>query len=270
MKKLGHRFLLIPLCVFIFQYPCCFSNEVRIEPKERTYNMPGSLLQNIDQAIQDGNFSCAKKVLFSRNYFELNDKRLLILLGIPDYLCASNSFLPVTVDDQGNWLAGPILPGAPSLVVPGPDNALWLAAQWQVEGTFPALYRSLDGVNWKEIKLPGNRDVDCCFERLDWICFRQGAIRLKFASDATGKTACWEAGLDELAGSIGAGRDGPGPVWKRTAIASDGEHETPCPSVPLGQGSWIRNESDRSGGIIFKRNDRRSNLSVIIPNSLDK
>jgi len=223
--------------------------------------MPGSILQVIKQAARDGNFSCNKRVLSSLDFFELADGRLLILVGIPDYLCASNSFMPVTVDDKGQWLAGPILPGAPSWIVPGPDNALWLAAQWQVEGTFPALYRSLNGVDWQEIKLPENRDVDYCFEKLERICFHQEVMRLKFASAATGKTACWEAAAVGIAGA--------GPAWKRIGDALDDDPKIPCISVPLGRGSWIREEADRSGGIVFKKNGRHYKISVVIPGSLD-
>jgi hypothetical protein len=251
----------IQLCIVFSLCQCCFSNNGTTELKGRIYGMPSSILQNINQAIQDGNFSCEKKVLFSRNFFELNDKRLLILVGIPDYFCASNSFMPVTVDDQGKWRAGSIIPGEPSWMLLGPDNALWLAAQWQIEGTFPALYRSMNGVDWNEIKLPENRDVDCCFERLDQICFQQGIIRLKFASAVTGKTACWEAEVDGLAGL--------GPVWKQIGNTWDGDQETPCPFVPLGQGAWIRKESNKAGGIIFKKSSRYSKISVVIPNALE-
>jgi len=262
MTKPDRRLLLIPLCVFFFQYPCCFSNEVKIEPEERTTSMPGSFLLAIDQAIRNGNFSCDKKELFSRHFFELADGRLLILAGIPDYLCASNSFMPVTVDDRGQWLAGPILPGAPSWIVSGPDNALWLAAQWQVEGTFPALYRSTNGVDWKEIKLPENRDVDCCFERLERICFQQKVVHLEFTGATGGKTAYWETGLGGIAGS--------GPVWKRTARAADGDPQAPCPFDLLGPGSWSRKEADRSGGIVFKKNARQTKISVLIPGDLTR
>jgi hypothetical protein len=260
MKKPDRRFLLIPLCIFFLRYPCCFSNQ---KVETRVYNMPDSIVQEIDRAVRDGNFSCEKKVLFSRDFFALADQRLLILIGIPDYLCASNSFMPVTIDDQGKWLAGPILPGAPSLLAQAPDNSLWLAAQWQIEGTFPALYRSTNGVDWTEIKLPENRGVDCCFERLERICFHQGAVRLKFSGDATEKTACWETGLEGLA------QPGQGPVWKPVVAAQEGAGENSCLSVPLGHGSWIRIESEQSNWIYFKKNRMYAKISLVIPRSLE-
>jgi hypothetical protein len=253
------RFIL--LCIVFSLCQGCGSNKEAMEEKERVYSMPSSIWQNIKQAVQDSDFSCEKKTLFSRHFFELADQRLLILIGIPDYLCASNSFLPVAVDDQGQWQTGAITPGEPSLMVVGPDKALWLVAQWQIEGTFPALYRSLNGVDWQEIKLPENRDVDCCFERLDRICFHQGSIRLKFASAVTAKTACWEAGVEGLAGS--------GPVWRQIANDPDGGNEALCPFVVMGQGGWIRRESDRSSGVIFKKDNRHSKFSVVIPSSLE-
>ncbi len=260
MEKNGYRLLLILSCVFLTLGQCCFSNQ---KVETRVYNMPDSIVQAIGRAVQDGNFSCAKKTLFSRDYFQLDDERLLILVGIPDYLCASNSFMPVVADGQGKWLAGPPMPGAPSWIVPGPDDALWLAAQWQVEGTFPALYRSLNGVDWQEIKLPDNRGVDCCFERLERICFHRGAIRLKFAGDATAKTAYWEAGLEALA------LPGQEPVWKSADAFQEGAGETSCPFVPLGHGSWTRIESEQSSWIYFKKNRMYSKISLVIPGSLE-
>ena len=248
-------------CVFLLLCLGFFPNSGATELKERIFPMPSSILQSIRQAIRDGNFSCGKKALFCRNFFELKDGRLLILVGVPDYLCASNSFMPVTVDDQGRWLAGTILPGAPSWIVPGPDDALWLATQWQVEGTFPALYRSLDGVDWQEIKLPENRDVDCCFEKLEPICFQQNVMRLKFASAETGKTAYWQAALDP--GAVSA------PVWQPVAHAGDGASAVPCSSVLLGQGSWIRVESGRSNWISFKKNRMYARIALLVPRRLE-
>jgi hypothetical protein len=258
MIKPDRRFLLIPLCMFFLRYPCCFSNQ---KVETRVYRMPDSIVQAIDRAVRGGNFSCDRKELFSRDFFELADGRLLILVGIPDYLCASNSFMPVTVDDRGQWLAGPILPGAPSWIVPGPDNSLWLAAQWQVEGTFPALYRSTNGVDWQEIKLPENRDVDCCFERLERICFRQKVVRLEFTSATGGKTVYWQAALDRRTGSA--------PVWQPVAHAGDGASAIPCSSVPLGQGSWIRVESGRSNWISFKKNRMYAKIALLVPRLLE-
>jgi len=260
MTKPVCEYLIIQLCVFLLLGQCCFSNR---EVETRVYTMPDSIVQEIGRAAQGGNFSCAKKTLFSRDFFELGDDRLLILLGIPDYLCASNSFMPVTVDDQGQWLAGRPMPGAPSWLVRGADDALWLAAQWQVEGTFPALYRSLDGVDWQEIKLPEDRNVDCCFERLTRICFHPGAVRLKFEGDAAGAEASWEAGLD------GLDAPGPGPVWKPVAAAHEGADESSCPFVPLGHGSWVRMEAEQSKWIYFKKNRMYLKTSLVIPGSLE-
>lgn len=253
------RFILSGIVFFVCQ--SCWPNNGDAERQERVYSMPSSILQNIKQAVQDSDFSCEKKTFFSRHFFELADGRLLILIGIPDYLCASNSFLPVAVDDQGQWQTGAITPGEPSLMVVGPDKTLWLVAQWQIEGTFPALYRSLNGVDWQEIKLPENRNVDCCFERLDRICFHLGIIRLKFASAVTGKTACWETEVSEIAGI--------GPVWKQIGNPRGSDQETPCPFVPLGQGAWIRKESGRARGIIFKKNNRHSRIAVVVPSALE-
>lgn len=251
------RFILLGIVLSLC--PGAGANNGAAARKERIYRLPGSILRNIHQAVQDGDFSCERKVLFSRHFFELADGRLLILLGIPDYLCAANSFMPVTVDDRGHWRAGAIMPGEPSLTAVGPDKALWLAAQWQAEGTYPALYRSLNGVDWQEIKLPENRDVDCCFERLERICFQQGRLRLKFASAVTGKTACWETEVERLAG--------PGPVWKPIVAARDGEQEIPCSYVPLGQGAWTRKESGRARAGIFKKIGRHSKITVVVPSA---
>lgn len=255
MKRLAKFSALFVLCMF------CTSNDRRVELLERVYRMPAPLLKSIRQAVQESGSQCKRKLLFSRDFFELTDKRLLILIGIPDYLCKSNSFMPVSVDDRGDWRAGALVPGAPSWMVLGPDNALWLATQWQVEGTFPALYRSPDGLAWREIKLPENREVDCCFERLERICFRQGIVRLKFVSAVTAKKASWEAEVDGLADAL--------PAWKKTGGAPEGDREHPCPFVPARQGPWARRTAARSGEVIFEKKDRYSKIAVVIPGALE-
>lgn len=257
---MNRKLLLILSSLFLLLGQCCFSNQ---KVDTRAFFLPDSILREIERAVQAGNFSCAEKTLFSRSFFALDDERLLILIGIPDYLCSSNSFLPVVADGQGGWQSGPPLPGAPSWLVRGADGALWLAAQWQVEGTFPALYRSLDGVDWEEIALPENRGVDCCFERLVRICFPQGLVRLEFAGDAAGKAAWWETGL------AGIAVPGPGPAWRPVAEAWDGSGG-PCPFVPLGQGPWVRIESERSHWILFRKNRMYSRVSLVVPGALDR
>lgn len=252
---------LLQLCILLSLCPGCVPNSGTAELKERVYRIPSSLLQHIRKAVQDSNSPCNRKLLFSRDFFELNDKRLLILVGIPDYLCNSNSFMPVSVDDQGDWRSGAVVPGAPSWLVLGPDNALWLATQWQVEGTFPALYRSLDGLDWREIKLPENRDVDCCFERLERICFHQGIVRLKFASAVTAKKASWEAEVEGIADAL--------PAWRKTGSAPEGDREHPCPFVPTRQGPWARRIAPRSGGVVFEKKDPYSKIAVVIPAALE-
>ena len=100
MKKTAFELLIVLLCAFMLLGQCCFSNE---KIGERVCRMPDSILREVDRAAQGGNFSCDKRTLFSRDFFQLHGRRLLLLIGIPDYLCASNSFMPVIVDEQGRW-----------------------------------------------------------------------------------------------------------------------------------------------------------------------
>ena len=121
--------------------------------------------------------------------------------------------------------------------------------------------RGIKSVDWREITLPENREVDCCFERLERICFHQGIVRLKFASFVTSKMASWEAEVGGLAG--------PGPAWKKLGSPPEGDREHPCPFVPSRQGPWVRSIAARGDGVIFEKKDWYSKIAVIIPGSLE-
>jgi len=60
------------------------------------------------------------------------------------------------------------------------NGEIWIVAHWQIEGVYPIVLHSHDGSVWKAILLPENRKVNCCFERLDKLCFQENSIALTF------------------------------------------------------------------------------------------
>jgi hypothetical protein len=240
---------------------------VQVEmPQKRNFDrrfsrLPNTILKKITEKMKEGGWGgCGDKgdkiEIFSNHFFNLENNKLLLLLGISDYLCDFNTFIPVTVDYQGKWEEGRFISGEPTWLVKGSDNALWLNSQWQIEGTYPSLYHSKDGTQWQEVTLPENRNVDCCFEWLTQICFDKQQIRLKFYGDYTNKTAYWVAGMPDILKPI--------PKWHQvTHVEQNTENE--CSFVPVTKGNWIRTESENTPEIRFQLTQNDHTLTVIIP-----
>ena len=226
----------------------------------RVYRLPNTILKKITDKMKGGDWGCGengdKIEIFSNHFFNLDNNKLLLLLGISEYLCGSNTFIPVTVDYHGKWEYGRFIEGEPTLLVKGSDNALWLNSQWQIEGTYPSLYRSTDGIEWQEVTLPENRNVDCCFEWLTQICFAGQRIRLKFYGDYTNKTEYWVAYVHDILK----------PIVKWHQLNHVDKHfEKECFFVPVTKGNWIRTESENTAEIRFQLKHNRHVLTVIIP-----
>ncbi len=232
-----------------------------VDKRGRVYRLPNTILKQLTDNMKEGDWGgCGDKgesiEIFSNHFFNLENNKLLLLLGISDYLCSSNTFMPVMVDYHGKWEYGRFIDGEPTLLVKGSDNALWLNSQWQIEGTYPSLYRSTDGIQWQEVALPENRNVDCCVEWLTQICFDKQRIRLKFDGDSTNKTEYWVTERLHVLKSI--------PKWHQLNHV-DKEIEPECLFVPVTKGNWIRQASENTAEIRFQLKQNDHVLTVIIP-----
>ncbi len=176
-----------------------------------------------------------RRPLSSEDYFEIDDHKLLILTGLPDYLCTgSNSFVPIVVTFDGKMTRGKRLTGAPSFLIRDPQRTLWLVSQWIIEGTYPMLYCSQNGTDWTEILLPEGRNTDSGFEYLDEICFFQNEIRLRFRDEEeeTGHTECWSAPVESIVFN---------PVWKR--LRHEDFESRQCSGTVVTRENWSRKEN---------------------------
>ncbi|MDM8515680.1 hypothetical protein QUF76_05730 [Desulfobacterales bacterium HSG16] len=148
--------------------------------------MPSELAAFFKKEIYQDRDDCEndeKALLINNEYYEIFDNSLLLFSGLPDYLCSSSrSFIPVCISKEGKWKWGKRIDGFPSVLFQDQEHTLWLITQSTVEASYPSLYTSKNGVNWTEIPLPENRNVDCCFEFVREICFQNNEIRVRFES----------------------------------------------------------------------------------------
>jgi hypothetical protein len=166
-----------------------FSVPVAAENPGADLYPPKTILRQIAEMESSG--ACSPdyiRPLRSQHFAALDRNTLLILLELPDYLCdKSNSIVPLLADVRGRWVLGDRLPGLPVFFEQGPDGALWLATQWQIEGTYPSLFRSKDGLHWHEIPLPPRPEPDSPFVFLDNLCFRGEELLIRLTSEAVKK-----------------------------------------------------------------------------------
>ncbi len=187
--------------------------------------------------------------LTSDRYYEIDSHRLLILAGLPDYLCdSSNSFVPVVLTSDGKLDWGKRLAGSPSFLVRDPECRLWLVSQWMIEGTYPLLFRSENGLDWEEIQLPEKRELDCCFEYLGEVRFHHDEVWLGFHGQSD-TLVYWSAPADGILHQ---------PAWKRIVQENA---VRPGPRTVVTPGNWSRQED--SSQVEFYNSFAR--LTIIFP-----
>jgi hypothetical protein len=121
--------------------------------------------------------------LDASRFHELRDGGLVVFVQVPDYLCSgSNTAVPVVITAKGEWKWGVPISGSVVHLAKSEDGTLWASSQWQVEGTYPMLHRSRDGIAWKEVPLPKERATAGPMEELGTLCFGYQTVVVKLAS----------------------------------------------------------------------------------------
>ncbi len=118
--------------------------------------------------------------LQATRFLELRGDALLLFVQVPSYLCSSsNTAVPVVFTATGEWRWGLPVDGLVTHLARAEDGTLWASTQWQIEGTYPALFSSKDGIAWKEVELPRERATAGPMEELTTLCFGYRTVVVK-------------------------------------------------------------------------------------------
>ena len=222
------------------------------------HRLPDTILNQIAETAGDqGCPPDQERPLGSKHFMELSETSLLILLEIPDYLCdRSNTVIPLLADVRGRWVLGDSLPGLPAFFVKGPDKALWLVTQWQVEGTYPSLFRSEDGLHWKELPLPAGPEPGSPFILLSDLRFLGKDLLITLTSengDENRPPQSYYANFSKISSGEA--------VWQEY---SDNGINMPagCEPARRDESAWKREESPETGEIVFQRDNTRLRISA--------
>ncbi|MHB8872502.1 MAG: hypothetical protein ACYC8T_02340 [Myxococcaceae bacterium] len=191
--------------------------------------------------------------LGSARFASLEGGRLLLFLQVPDYLCSgSNTALPVVVDAGGRWRWGSPLQGEVTRLLEG-GGALWAVSQWSIEGTYPMLWRSLDGLAWTAVALPEDRSTTGPSEEVSALCLCEGELRLELTGGDDGE-APRRLKLGRPVKALNA-------AWVTVAAGCE-RCEAPARPEP----AWRREEKKGAGPVVF----RRGVVAVSVPERLSK
>ena len=169
------------------------------------------------------------------------DGSLIFFAQVPDYFCrSSNTAVPVLVEPEGKWRWGEPLAGMFTRVLAAADGTLVAATQWQIEGTYPALLTSRDGLTWIELELPEDRATRAPDETAE-ICLGEW-LEVRLRSEIEGKAELWTRALGDA-------------DWKRL-------DEPGCAAAAGQPGGWSRTET--TGETRFERGLR----AVVVPRTL--
>ncbi len=141
-------------------------------------SLPSSIAQALRERNRGGRGGCPESNIFVHGFRYLGDRldRAIWFLGAPDYLCSTNSFMPVIATSDGKWMAGQaaeedsqggrMLPGVPTLFQQSDRLGYFLISEWQVEAPMNYMYFSAEGTTWRSLSLPPaarkDSDTGCC------------------------------------------------------------------------------------------------------------
>lgn len=221
------------------------------QPKVQVYKMPADLVNRLKAETGQrlrGECEQKKREVGSNQFYALDNGKLLLLIGLPDYFCNASSFMPVTVDKLGHWNAGAVLENYPTFLLTDSNQQLWLTSHWEIEGVYPVLHHSVDGVTWQEISLPKERKIDCCFQYLKQVCLNNSQIQLKFTGIDDTPVEYWATSItDSLK---------PVPDWKKV-------NPQQCQATAITSGDWQRKTSANGADISFE--STAQGFKVVIP-----
>ena len=231
--------------------------KIYAQPAVQVYNMPAALVNRLKTETlqrQRGDCEQKKREFSTHQFYALNHNKLLLLVGLPDYLCHASSFMPVVVDSTGNWHVGAVLESYPTFLLADNSQQLWLASHWEIEGVFPLLHHSLDGEHWQEINLPKERNIDCCFEYIKQVCINKSHLQLKFSGMDDTQTGYWQTSIEDSLKAT--------PNWQKL----NSEKVTPpeqCQITTLSSGDWQRAITNSGEEVSFYSATHR--FTVIVP-----
>jgi hypothetical protein len=125
-------------------------------------------------------------------------------------------------------------------VLAAADGTLVAATQWQIEGTYPALLTSRDGLTWIELALPEERATRAPDETAE-ICLGE-RLEVRLHSELEGKAELWTRALSDA-------------DWRRL-------EKLGCTAAAGQPGGWVRTET--AGETRFESGLR----AVVVPRSL--
>lgn len=210
------------------------------------YKMPLFLFEQLRKETEQrrrGECEQKKQALNSTHFYALTDNKLLILIELPDYFCYSSSFMPVTINNQGQWEMSSVIESRPSELLTDTTGQLWLLSYFENEAVFPILHHSIDGKNWQEINLPKSSGIDCCFEYIKQICVKDAKIQLKLTGIDDTQQEYWETTVKDSVTTT--------PHWQKLA-AKYVKNSNLCETKPLTNGNWQRNFSKNNEEVSFK------------------
>lgn len=225
-----------------------------------TYTLPPALQQQLKLAteqLRKAECDEAKLPLSSELFYSLPTGELLILMGLPSYMCYIGSFMPMMMDRQGHWSWGDAIDGKPALLLTDRTRGYWLVSHGEIEAVYPELRHSLDGLHWQEIVLPESRNIDCCFEWLKQVCEVDGKIQLQFSGMDDEVVGYWSTTLNDSLTAT--------PHWQKLE-PEQVQPATQCQTTPLNQGDWQRKIS--TNGKLVRFQSMQQGNAVVIPHWL--
>lgn len=157
--------------------------------------MPENIRKQLCYELSGGECSSEQELHYGGHSELVNDKILLFFYLYDKQTMYKHGYAntPVIVDTKGKWrIIKSSLRAEIQKIKQDPLGGVWVRTLWMMEGIFPSLYYTKNGIKWQEIAFPKNREVSSSFENLQ-ICLLGNEVELTFNSiDDETMVKTWE------------------------------------------------------------------------------
>ena len=174
------------------------------------------------------------------------ENQLFFIMQIPDYLCYPHSVVIVGVNEQQEWQIIEVFEGD-VYGVAAVDQFLLIVSGWAIEGTFPYVLYSDNGINWNNLELPTERKRDCCFDQIERVWQTDEALWVDFYAQGDTPASRWALNLRDF-------KSGNHKNWIQLAMPGSEKETTLSYDDPVFQNTiglrWEQIEIRRTGNSV--------------------
>ena len=221
-----------------------------------TLKMPENIRKKLCYELSGGECSLEQELHYGGHGELANGKLLLFFYLYDKQTMYKHGYAntPVIVDTKGKWkIIRSSLRAEIREIAQDPNGGIWVRTLWMIEGLFPSLYYTKNGVKWQEITFPQNQEVISSFKDLR-ICLLGNEVELTFHSmDDKPFIKTWETSYADAVT--------PNPKWKE--VNTENRSKSACRTPANYKSVWKFQQNRETFDTLFTHKEQK--VKLVLP-----